>query len=142
MLPPTSFVGRTQELAQLREFLARPEAGLAVIYGRRRVGKSRLIAETLQGLDILSFEGLEERPQRDQINHFLFQLQPHVASLHFRGRRPKNWKEALLLLYEAIKARPRPVVLDEFQWMANYRHELISDLKYVWENFFAKLPEI
>jgi hypothetical protein len=24
--------------------------------------------------------------------------------------------------------------------MANYRHELVSDLKYVWDNFLATLP--
>jgi uncharacterized protein len=136
----SGFVGRIQELTQLREFMAQPESGLAVIYGRRRVGKTRLIAELLEATPVLSFEGLEERPTRDQINHFLFQLQPYVESLKFRGKRPSTWKEALLLLLQALKASPRPVVLDEFQWMANYRHELVSDLKYVWENFLAKVP--
>ena len=93
----SGFVGRIQELTQLREFIAQPESGLAVIYGRRRVGKTRLIAELLEATPVLLFEGLEERPTRDQINHFLFQLQPYVESLKFRGKRPSTWKEALLL---------------------------------------------
>lgn len=31
------------------------------------------------------------------------------------------------------------MVFDELQWIANYRHQLVSDLKYVWDGFFAKL---
>lgn len=52
---------------------------------------------------------------------------------------PASWKDAFLVLFEAIKDRPRPVAFDELQWMANYRHELVSDLKYVWDGFFGKL---
>src|SRR5262245_12767313 len=105
LMSPPSFVGRTQELTQLRGFAARTDPTVAIIYGRRRIGKSRLIAEALQGTGALFFEGLEERPQRDQINHFLFQLQPSLGSLKFRGKRPTTWKEALLLLFEAIEAK-------------------------------------
>jgi uncharacterized protein len=54
--------------------------------------------------------------------------------------RPRRWTEALLQLHEALKDDPRPVVFDEFQWMANYRHELVSELKYVWDRFLSKLP--
>ena len=35
------FVGREQELASLEEFYAKDGIGMTVIYGRRRIGKSR-----------------------------------------------------------------------------------------------------
>ena len=132
-----TFIGRKTELARLDRFARSPQSQIAVIYGRRRIGKSFLIQQALLKKDPLFFEALEERPSRDQLNHFALQLQ-HLTG--HRGSRPRRWTDALLQLHEAIKERPRPIVLDEFQWMANYRHELVSELKYVWERFLSKLP--
>lgn len=39
------FIGRERELAFLKEFYDEDGIGMTVIYGRRRVGKSTLIAE-------------------------------------------------------------------------------------------------
>ena len=39
------FIGREKELASLKEFYDRDGIGMTVIYGRRRIGKSTLIAE-------------------------------------------------------------------------------------------------
>lgn len=39
------FIGRERELASLKEFFDRDGIGMTVIYGRRRIGKSTLIAE-------------------------------------------------------------------------------------------------
>ena len=36
------FVGREQELASLEEFYAKDGIGMTVIYGRRRIGKSKI----------------------------------------------------------------------------------------------------
>lgn len=42
-----SFLDRSEELTRLQNLLARTEGSLGVLYGRRRLGKSRLLAETL-----------------------------------------------------------------------------------------------
>ena len=39
------FIGRERELASLKEFYDEDGIGMTVIYGRKRVGKSTLIAE-------------------------------------------------------------------------------------------------
>ena len=39
------FLDRTEELQRLRRFMERPGSGLAVVYGRRRCGKTRLIQQ-------------------------------------------------------------------------------------------------
>jgi AAA+ ATPase superfamily predicted ATPase len=132
-----SFIGRNSELARLDRFMRSPQSRIAVMYGRRRIGKSMLIQQALQSRAPLFFEALEERPTRDQLNHFMLQLQ-HLTG--HRGGRPRRWTEALLHLHDAINEKPRPIVFDEFQWMANYRHELVSELKFVWDRFLSKLP--
>ena len=39
------FIGRERELASLKEFYDKDGIGMTVIYGRKRIGKSTLIAE-------------------------------------------------------------------------------------------------
>ena len=51
------FVGRVRELGQLQGFLSRESPGIAVIYGRRRTGKSLLIQTALEGRRALARQG-------------------------------------------------------------------------------------
>ncbi|HEY5568436.1 MAG TPA: hypothetical protein VIM81_14505 [Gammaproteobacteria bacterium] len=39
------FPNRNDELERLDALMARPEGGLAVVFGRRRIGKTRLLVE-------------------------------------------------------------------------------------------------
>lgn len=39
------FLNRQAELERLDRLMQRPDGGLAVIYGRRRIGKTRLLLE-------------------------------------------------------------------------------------------------
>jgi hypothetical protein len=35
-----------------------------------------------------------------------------------------------------------PIVLDEFQWMANDRSGIVSDLKLIWERYLCRMPGV
>jgi len=138
-LTKTAFVDRASELEALGGFLARESPAVAVMYGRRRIGKSLLIQKALEGRRALTFEGLEEQPKRAQIDAFHFQLE-HQGWLRGGGRGIRNWREALVRCGPFLREGPGCLVLDEFQWMANYRRELVSDLKMVWEQTLSKFP--
>ena len=43
------FIGRENELKRLSDALHRPYGSVVALYGRRRVGKSALIAKALEG---------------------------------------------------------------------------------------------
>ena len=136
-----AFVGREAELRLLGSFLQRQTPSIGVIYGRRRIGKSALIRKALEGQRALFFEGLENQPKREQIKAFLFEFARQT------GRSPVSepvttWREALVLLEPALRKTPACIVLDEFQWMANYRHDLVSDLKMVWEQYLSRIPGV
>ncbi len=126
------FVGREKELRLLQGIIDADRPAIGVIYGRRRIGKSELIKKALTDQRSLVFEGLENRPKQDQIDNFLFQLF-YQTKKEFHDKRTKTWREAFLLLYEELKQNPAHVVFDEFQWMANYRNEIVSELKPVWD---------
>jgi hypothetical protein len=52
------FIGRKKELCLLNELWSKKSASLVVIYGRRRIGKSRLAQEFGKDSDFYFFEGL------------------------------------------------------------------------------------
>jgi hypothetical protein len=135
------FVGRAAELKALEGFLSKSDAAIGVIYGRRRIGKSLLIQTALEGRPAFTFEGLENRPKKEQIAAFLFQLARQAQPTDV-GDSPRDWREALCRLLPVLEQRPACIVLDEFQWLANYRRELVSDLKLVWEQYLSKVPGV
>jgi uncharacterized protein len=132
---PIHFIGRAPELEKLGNFLHSPKSQIAVVYGRRRIGKSLLLTQALKGRSALFFEGLEDRPKKQQLQHFMFQLRLQTGDTgsNERSKTPDSWKEAFLELFKAVKGKAITIVFDEFQWMANYRHEIVADLKYVWD---------
>lgn len=141
MLNQRDFIGRTKEIELLKNTIDSERSTIAVVYGRRRIGKSSLIRETLGKTKYLSFEGIENASQQEQINVFMFQLY-QALDIKLQTKKVKSWREAFLFLYNEIKDRPCHLVFDELQWMANYRKDLVSDLKMVWDMYFSKLSNI
>ncbi|MCK4305940.1 MAG: AAA family ATPase, partial [Candidatus Eisenbacteria sp.] len=135
------FVGRNTELSQLRHTLDRPAPSIAVVYGRRRVGKSALVRKALEDRPAWYLEGLENQPTSEQIASFCLQLSRQTGEVA-ADNHPKNWRQAFLLLEPVLKKQPACVVLDEFQWMANYRSAIVSDLKMVWDQYLSQIPGV
>lgn len=135
------FAGRGTELRLLREKIQSPHSCACVVYGRRRIGKSALLEKALEKDSSMFFEGLEGRSKQRQISHFLTQL-GHQTGKVIETMPVHTWYDAFMLLYEALREKPRHIVLDEFQWMANYRAEIVSELKPVWEKYLSKISGI
>ena len=136
-----SFIGRPQEIKALTTLHNTPESHIAVVYGRRRVGKTSLINQAFSGEFLLSFEGLENKGKKDQISNFLFQLEYQTKTpLDKKGI--KHWREALIELVPFIRNKKVVIFMDELQWMANYRNDLISDLKMVWEQYLSQCANV
>lgn len=131
------FIGRSEETAALRAAIEARTPKIALVYGRRRIGKTSLIRQAVGRDAALFIEGLENRPTQAQIASFL-----HQASHQLRRRLPEvtSWHEALMALDKALAGRRMVIVLDEFQWLANYRQELVSTLKMAWENHLSRKP--
>ena len=86
-MPPVHFIGRASELEKLKNFQHSPKSQIAVVYGRRRIGKSLLLTQVLKDRPALFFEGLEDRPKKQQLQHFMFQLRLQTGDPGLNERR-------------------------------------------------------
>jgi AAA+ ATPase superfamily predicted ATPase len=133
-----TFVGRQGWLQVLREFVNEPRSTITALYGRRRIGKTRLVNEAYRGFKVLAFEGLEGEGTAEQRRHFRNTLYRYSRLEEHRVASATDWTDLLILLLEHVGREPCVVFLDEFQWMAAGRKELVSKLKYVWDHYQGK----
>ncbi len=137
-----TFVGREKEFKTLRERLNDNTSTITVIYGRRRVGKSELLRQAYNDVPTLYFEGLENQSKSKQLVNFISQLTYQVKAIETPCEPMSSWHEAFKLLIPIIRNKNYVIIFDEFQWMANYRQEIISDLKMVWDQYLSRAGKI
>lgn len=141
MGPSKSFINRADELQRLAVLSDRPGAKIVVMYGRRRVGKTALLERAFANRGLLKFEGLEGISAEAQRKEFLRQLlvvrkEPLLANLP-----TDSWSKLLEQVTPLLaRGKKRTLYLEEFQWLASYDSELLSALKYFWDNEWATNP--
>jgi len=136
------FIGRSEELAKLDEFKSRQVAGLGVVYGRRRIGKSTLIEHFAKKSRFLEFYGLPPRncaSNADQLKHFgrLMGQAFNVPAMRF-----SDWLEALSTLAGLTAEGEVIILLDEISWMAAYDKDLPGIIKGIWDTKFKKNKQL
>jgi len=134
----TKFVGRRKELEGLKGLLHKSSASLAVIRGRRRIGKSRLaeeFAKTFTKSYILSgippVEGMNAAMQREE---FLRQLHEYKLPIY----RSEDWGDLFFDLAQATAKGRILIVLDEITWMGSKDPTFLPKLKTAWDRHFKK----
>ena len=120
------FVGRERELSELQRAYDRGGFAMAVIYGRRRVGKTRLIQEFIRDKPALFFTALE---QSDEDN--LRDLSRAIAEFF---RLPSDttfatWSSALDYLADQAERERFVFVFDEFPYAVRRNESLPSLLQ-------------
>lgn len=102
------FVNRDKELQELEAAAGR--GGLLVVYGRRRVGKTRLLRHWLGSCDGLYSQAIEA-PRDLQLGQVFNDLRPHLETQII----PKTWPELFELL--SLQKKPWVLCLDEFPYL-------------------------
>lgn len=129
-----TFIGRKNELSQLEALSKSGRSTLAVIKGRRRIGKSRLAAEFAKGKIFLSFSGLapvDGITAQEQRDIFARQFLTQFRSIPMTFT---DWFDAFMHLTEKITDEPTVILLDEISWMGSMDPTFLPKIKLWWDS--------
>jgi hypothetical protein len=113
------FVNRNEELSRLRKLYKSDDAELAVIYGRRRLGKTSLVKQSLNQYDDAVVYQAKQKTSALQLQQFI-----DAAADSYPGvtRIREDWDEILGYLAE----QDAIIVLDEFPYLVEQEEGLPS----------------
>lgn len=137
----SKFIGREAEMTRLKGLLSSRSASLIVVRGRRRIGKSRLLAEFGKEIRSLFFSGIPPAPKttaQSQRNEFTYQLER--AGLP--GIKPDDWGNIFWHLSKYTAKGPVLMVFDEISWMGQKDPDFLGKLKTAWDMYFSKNPQL
>jgi hypothetical protein len=122
-------LNRQRELTYLTTRYSRPHAELAVLYGRRRVGKTTLVYEWCQDKPHLYFFAAR-LPGPMLLAEFSQQL---AHALQQPERTFADWNSVFLALAELARAQRFVVVIDEYPYLADSVPGLSTMLQRAWD---------
>ena len=135
-------IARDKERKLLKSALEADESQFIAVFGRRRVGKTYLVRETLAGSFTFQHTGYANTGTKGQLFAFAASLKEHGLQ-DFDN--PSNWLEAFELLKDLIRnsSNERKVVfIDELSWMDSGRSDLMPALEGFWNGWASARKDI
>ena len=134
--PHPSFVGRKQELETLNNLWSEEKSRLMVLYGRRRVGKSRLLKQWAQqsGQRVLYWQAEPDTPEA-HLRDFS-QVLSSFGSPSFPGPADftyGNWEQALAQIDLIARQGRVGVFIDEFTFLIASDPSLPGKFQRMWD---------
>lgn len=130
-------IGRTVEQEALERCEASDKSELVCVYGRRRVGKTFLVEQTLSPFFAFHVVGSKKASTANQLKEFGLELfdrgDPNPTP-------PADWREAFNRMFKVITDPNAPksphgkavVFIDEFPWFAKQRSDFLSAFSTFW----------
>lgn len=139
-------IGREEEIDTLLKLCSYKKSSLAVVHGRRRIGKTFLIQQLFKEYKkdclFFSFTGSYEQDTKAQIKNFVdaiddwFKFEP--------TKEIKDWTDSFIFLKKAIKNEIESknhdgkvvIFIDEVSWIdKTNKSEFLSSLGHFWNTF-------
>lgn len=139
------FVNRAAELGWLEARWRARDAQFLIVYGKRRVGKTALLKETLQGKSAVYFLA-DRRPEREQLREVAARLGGHFTDPFIGRKGLDTWLEAFE--YLATHLRPTAaktnkrllLILDEYPYLVENNPATSSLFQKGWDETLQRLP--
>ena len=143
------FIGRKRELQALEHFYNTDEAGLLILFGRRRVGKTRLLTYFMEnrpatgGFYWMATTHNSTYQLRD-FSRATFSYDPRFTSAPAPDFSFPDWETALGHLAEVVGqfSTPQFIVIDEFTYLIRNEPALTSVFQKLWDHRFSKIKNL
>ncbi|MHB2264800.1 ATP-binding protein [Aliihoeflea sp. PC F10.4] len=128
-----SFVGRKRELEQLEREYSKPSASLVIAFGRRRIGKSRLLRQAASGRAEIYFQATRVSSVLN-MEQFKREIGRLVGTSHILAS-IDSWEGIFHFMAGAAKESPGMVVtIDEFPYLVDQDPALPSVIQRFWDS--------
>ncbi|GHT59050.1 hypothetical protein AGMMS50239_04830 [Bacteroidia bacterium] len=138
-----NIIGRDAEIKILQDIYNSGSSEFVAIYGRRRVGKTFLVRETLQDKFVFDVSGLANANTRDQIVNFTLSLNQYAGEQTFKPA--QSWLyafEQLITLMKKSRNRRKVLFFDEIPWMDTHRSGFLTALEHFWNGWASSQKDI
>lgn len=128
-------VDRELELEELRALARRPGPHLALLYGRRRIGKTFLLDHVWEDEGRFYFLAADTTPEQNRR-----ELLRELSGWTGREYEPEDypsWRTVFRVFAELAGNQSLVVVLDEFQYLMGSEEGVVSQLNAVWDREVA-----
>ncbi len=134
MMPSSVLLGRAAELQALEQHYDRAGGQLALVYGRRRIGKSFLLEHFSRGKPCVFYQATQQAEARE-LDAFTEVVRSAVGSTFLpSGYTFPTWESALDFLSEHQSEHRLLVILDEFTYLLQSTSGLASIVQRWWDN--------
>ena len=135
-------IGREQEQQRLLEAFNSNEPQFIAVYGRRRVGKTYLVRETLKNKFVFEHSGLAQSDRSSQFEAWKSALSESGLK---NAKIPATWIEAfdmLKMLIKSSRRRRKVIFIDELPWLDTPRSGFIAALEHFWNGWASGRNDI
>ncbi len=121
------FIGRERELKSLEQLYASGKFEFAVVYGRRRVGKTALLTQFIRGKKAIYFMGVESNAKQnlENLSKSILEYASGIAAENSFT----SFQAALEYVFKLAETERVVLVLDEYPYMARSSKSLASTLQ-------------
>ncbi len=135
------FIGRLSELDQLTRLYASPRPEFLILYGRRRIGKTRLLTHWLEKARPRAlFWVAEPTSSADQLHSF------SQAILRFQSPQAQpppqmtygDWRTAFEAIAQLAQRERLVVIIDEFTYLLESEPAVSATLQHAWDHVLSK----
>lgn len=121
------FIGREQELNTLNKLYHSDKFEFAVIYGRRRVGKTALLSEFTKDKETVFFTGVETNAKQN-LENFSKCIMEYRTGMAVDSSFA-SFQSALEYVFELARTKRIVLVIDEYPYVARASKSLASTLQ-------------
>ncbi len=138
-----TFIGRIHETEELERCMQSERSEFAVIYGRRRVGKTFLVRNFFHDQYTFYYVGAHKKSQKQQLENFAKALFKYgnLAEPPSLNSWDKAF-DALIQLLEQSKNKRKVLFFDEMPWIDNKGSDFVDSLEYFWNSWVATRDDI